>query len=145
MRDDTPKPRRSRFIETAKELECDEDEERFNDTLKRIVPKKDGARVDAHGAAFLEARDDGLADGTAAGRAAPLLPADIGLVGLDVSPLPQPQQRKRSTQNVLDTDIMPFSPVTVFAKNERANLSRSERTSAVALSKKILAAYGGQP
>ena len=38
---DTPKPQRDRFIETARELECDEDEERFNETLKRIVPKKD--------------------------------------------------------------------------------------------------------
>lgn len=30
-----------RFIETARALECDEDEDRFNETLKRIVPKKD--------------------------------------------------------------------------------------------------------
>ena len=28
---------RDRFIETARELECDEDEDRFNETLKRIV------------------------------------------------------------------------------------------------------------
>ena len=27
------------FIETARELECDEDEDRFNETLKRIAPK----------------------------------------------------------------------------------------------------------
>lgn len=38
----------------------------------------------------------------------------------------------------------PIFLVTVFAKNERANLSRSERTSAVALSKRILAAYGDE-
>ncbi|MDE0059555.1 MAG: hypothetical protein OXI22_18475 [Defluviicoccus sp.] len=43
MQDDTPKPQRDRFIETARELECDEDERRFNETLKRIVPKKDKA------------------------------------------------------------------------------------------------------
>ena len=28
-----------RFEETARELECDEDEDRFNETLKRIAPK----------------------------------------------------------------------------------------------------------
>ena len=33
----TKKSQRGRFIETARELECDEDEERFNKTLKRIV------------------------------------------------------------------------------------------------------------
>lgn len=32
---------RDRFIETARELGCDEDEGRFNETLKRIAPKKD--------------------------------------------------------------------------------------------------------
>ena len=32
---------RDRFIETARELECDEDEGRFDETLKRIAPKKD--------------------------------------------------------------------------------------------------------
>ena len=31
------KPQRERFEETARELECDEDEERFNATLKRVV------------------------------------------------------------------------------------------------------------
>ena len=34
------KPQRERFLETARELECDEDEDRFNETLKRIAPKK---------------------------------------------------------------------------------------------------------
>lgn len=37
----TKKPQRERFEETARELECDEDENRFNATLKRIAPKKD--------------------------------------------------------------------------------------------------------
>ena len=40
---------------------------------------------------------------------------------------------------------MPIFLVTVFAKNERANLSRSEQASAVALSRRVLAAYGGEP
>ena len=40
-----PKPQRDRFIETVRELECDEDEGRFNETLKRIAPKKDEART----------------------------------------------------------------------------------------------------
>ena len=35
------KPQRDRFVETAKNLDCDEDEGRFNDTLKRIAPKPD--------------------------------------------------------------------------------------------------------
>ena len=29
-----------RFIDTAHELECDEDEDRFNATLKRIAPRR---------------------------------------------------------------------------------------------------------
>ena len=33
------KPQRDRFIEKARELGCDEDEGRFNETLKRIAPK----------------------------------------------------------------------------------------------------------
>ena len=33
------KTQRDRFIKTARELECDEDESRFNETLKRIAPK----------------------------------------------------------------------------------------------------------
>ena len=40
---ETKKPQRDRFIETARDLDCDEDEDRFNKTLKRIVPKKDEA------------------------------------------------------------------------------------------------------
>ena len=35
------KPQRDRFIEKARELGCDEDETRFNETLKQIAPKKD--------------------------------------------------------------------------------------------------------
>ena len=35
------KPQRERFLETARELECDEDESRFNETLKRIAPKRE--------------------------------------------------------------------------------------------------------
>ena len=31
------KSQRERFEETASELECDEDEDRFNDTLKRLM------------------------------------------------------------------------------------------------------------
>ncbi len=41
LNDAKAKPQRDRFIETARELECDEDESRFNETLKRIAPKKD--------------------------------------------------------------------------------------------------------
>ena len=40
MRDANTKPQRDRFIEKARELGCDEDEGRFNETLKRIVPKE---------------------------------------------------------------------------------------------------------
>ena len=36
-----PKPQRDRFIEKARELGCDEEETRFNATLKRVAPKKD--------------------------------------------------------------------------------------------------------
>ena len=39
-----PKPKSEsqsdRFIETARDLDCDEDEGRFNETLKRIAPKE---------------------------------------------------------------------------------------------------------
>ena len=31
------KPQRDRFVEKARELECDEDEDRFNETLKRLM------------------------------------------------------------------------------------------------------------
>ena len=34
------KTQRERFEETARELECDESEERFNETLKRVVKSK---------------------------------------------------------------------------------------------------------
>jgi hypothetical protein len=37
----------------------------------------------------------------------------------------------------------PIFLLTVFAKNEKANLTRSEQTAAVRLSKTLLAAYGG--
>ncbi|MDE0703420.1 MAG: hypothetical protein OXH59_06835 [Rhodospirillaceae bacterium] len=41
-----PKPQRDRFIETARELGCDEDEGRFNETLKRVAkaPSKEKPR-----------------------------------------------------------------------------------------------------
>ena len=45
MNNPKTKPQRDRFIETARELGCDEDEDRFNETLKRIVPKKDEESV----------------------------------------------------------------------------------------------------
>lgn len=35
-----PKSQSDRFIEKARELGCDEDEGRFNETLKQIAPKK---------------------------------------------------------------------------------------------------------
>lgn len=38
---------------------------------------------------------------------------------------------------------MPLFLVTVFAKNEKANLSRAEQAEAVALSKLIIEEYGG--
>ncbi len=34
------KPQRDRFIETARELDCDEDEGQFNEMLRRIAPKR---------------------------------------------------------------------------------------------------------
>ena len=40
MNNPKTKAQRDRFIETARELECDEDEARFNETLKRVAPKK---------------------------------------------------------------------------------------------------------
>ena len=43
MTDQKTKPQRDRFVEKAREMECDEDEDRFNKTLKRIAPKKDEA------------------------------------------------------------------------------------------------------
>ena len=40
MKKPAHKSQTDRFIETARELECDEDGGRFNETLKRIAPKK---------------------------------------------------------------------------------------------------------
>lgn len=40
MQDETLKRQRDRFIAKARGLGCDEDEGRFNETLKRIVPKR---------------------------------------------------------------------------------------------------------
>ena len=40
MHGEDKKDQVERFIQTARELECDEDEDRFNATLKRIVPVK---------------------------------------------------------------------------------------------------------
>ena len=37
--DDKNQP--DRFIDTARNLGCDDDEDRFNETLKRIVPRKE--------------------------------------------------------------------------------------------------------
>jgi hypothetical protein len=34
------KPQSARFIETARQLECDEDKERFEEKLKRIAKAK---------------------------------------------------------------------------------------------------------
>ena len=42
----THQTQHDRFLETARELECDEDEDRFNETLKRLAPKKDEAEAD---------------------------------------------------------------------------------------------------
>jgi len=39
---------------------------------------------------------------------------------------------------------MPLFLVTVFAKNEKANLTKAEQAAAVALSKELLATYGAQ-
>ena len=40
-----PKRQRVRFIETTRELGCDEDENRFNETLKRIAPKTEKEKL----------------------------------------------------------------------------------------------------
>lgn len=39
---DTADEQRKRFIETARELECDESPKAFEDTFSRIVPPKSG-------------------------------------------------------------------------------------------------------
>ena len=40
---------------------------------------------------------------------------------------------------------MPLFLITVFAKNEKDNLTKSEQAAAVALSKVLLASYGAKP
>ena len=40
--DDKTKTQHDRFIDKARELECEEDEGRFNETLKQIAPKTAG-------------------------------------------------------------------------------------------------------
>ena len=49
-----PKRQSDRFLETARELECDEDEDRFNETLKRIAPDKAGNKASKRSPAFDE-------------------------------------------------------------------------------------------
>lgn len=41
-----PKSQKQRFIETAKDLECDESEEAFEDSFTRVVPPKSGNKGD---------------------------------------------------------------------------------------------------
>jgi hypothetical protein len=41
-----PKSQKQRFIETAKELGCDESEKAFEDSFERIVPPKSGNKGD---------------------------------------------------------------------------------------------------
>ena len=41
-----PKSQKQRFIETAKDLECDESEEAFEDSFSRVVPPKRGTNGD---------------------------------------------------------------------------------------------------
>ena len=41
-----PKTQKQRFEEAAREHECDESEEAFEDSLKRIVPSKRGNKRD---------------------------------------------------------------------------------------------------
>ncbi len=48
------------------------------------------------------------------------------------------------TLYVFGGSTMPLFLMTVFAKNEKANLTRAEQASAVALSKELLATYGGK-
>ena len=38
------KSQRERFVETARELECDEDEAAFDETMDRVALKKDAPR-----------------------------------------------------------------------------------------------------
>ena len=37
LNDPKTKPQRDRFVEKARELDCDEDEDHFNETLRRIA------------------------------------------------------------------------------------------------------------
>ncbi len=46
------------------------------------------------------------------------------------------------TLYVFGGDTMPLFLLTVFAKNEKANLTKAEQAAAVALSKQLLATYG---
>ena len=48
------------------------------------------------------------------------------------------------TLYVFGGTMMPLFLVTVFAKNEKDNLTRTEQAAAVALSKELLATYGGK-
>jgi len=41
-----PKSQKQRFIETAKDLECDESEEAFEDSFSHVVPPKSGTKGD---------------------------------------------------------------------------------------------------
>jgi|GEM_PF-6251682 len=41
-----PKSQKQRFIEAAKDLECDESEKAFEDSFSRIVPPKSGTKGD---------------------------------------------------------------------------------------------------
>jgi hypothetical protein len=41
-----PKSEKQRFTETAKDLECDESEQAFEDSFERIVPPKSGNKGD---------------------------------------------------------------------------------------------------
>ena len=63
------------------------------------------------------------------------------------SPQGQKPQQKRSTHMVhkpvnSECSRQPIFLITVFAKNEKGNLSKAEQAAAVELSKRIVAAYG---
>jgi len=65
--------------------------------------------------------------------------------GLRKVRIPREGQGKRGgfrTVYIFGGTHMPIFLVTVFAKNEKANLSKTEQTAAVELSKKIIALYG---
>jgi hypothetical protein len=48
------------------------------------------------------------------------------------------------TLYVFGSEAMPLFLLTVFAKNEKANLTKAEQAAAVALSKELLATYGAR-